>query len=155
MRYYTKYFFIFIISVAAFLTIRQWLDRKRGKTQDIDIVRADADDSDSHLGSWAQKNDSALLMLRFKREDSFLYTLVSYPSNDTLKYIGYYKVMPSIVNDKGLQYPHMIAISNKGDTIINHFIQMQRATKRNVDILSLKTDNGPDAKSMLFYRIEQ
>lgn len=154
MRYYAKYFFIFILVVAVFLSIRYWIDRRRGKFQDIDIVRADLDNGDSHLGSWAQKNDNSLLLLRFKRDGSFFYSVVIYPAKDTLKYTGYYKITQSVVNNNALQYPQMLAISNKGDTIINHFMQIKRATKKNVDILSLKTGNNDDA-AMLFYRIKQ
>ncbi len=154
MRSSAKYFFIFIIAVAVFLSIRHWLDRKREKNQDIDIVRADLGKGDSHLGSWAQKNDSTLLLLRFKRDGSFFYMVVTYPQKDSLKYTGNYKIMPSIVNNTGLRYPRMIAISNLGDTIINHFLEIKRATKQNVDILRFKTGINSE-EAMLFYRIKQ
>ncbi|MBS1754964.1 MAG: hypothetical protein KF741_02820 [Ferruginibacter sp.] len=150
-----KYFFLFILAVAVFLAVRHWLDREREKTQGIDIVRADMDEGDSHLGSWAQKNDSTLLLLRLQRDGNFNYRVVTYPKNDTLKYTGQYRLLPSVVTNNGLQYPHLIAISTKGDTIINHFIQITRATKKNIDILSLAKNNIPGSPAILFYRIKQ
>ncbi|MBX2934696.1 MAG: hypothetical protein KF825_10645 [Ferruginibacter sp.] len=150
-----KYFFLFILAVAAFLAVRHWLDREREKIQDIDIVRADMDEGDPHLGSWAQKNDSALLLLRLQRDGNFSYRMVTYPKNDTLKYNGQYRLLPPAVTNNGLQYPHLIAISTKGDTIINHFIQITRATKKNIDILSLEKNNIPGSPAILFYRIKQ
>lgn len=150
-----KYFFLFILAVAVFLAVRHWLDRKREKIQGIDIVRADMDEGDSHLGSWAQKNDSALLLLRLQRNGSFSYRVVKYPKNDTLKYNGQYQLLPPVVTNNGLQYPLLIAISTNGDTIINHFIQITRATKKNIDILSLEKKYIPGSPAILFYRIKQ
>jgi hypothetical protein len=155
MRYYAKYFFLFILAVAIFLSLRHWIDRKREKIQDIDIVRTDVDNGDAHLGSWAQKNNSALILLRFKRDSSFYYSVITSSAKDTSRFTGKYYIIPSIVTNNGLQYPRMIAVSNEGDTIINHFIQMTRATKKNLDMLSFKTTNSVDSPSMLFYRIKQ
>lgn len=155
MRYYAKYFFLFILAVAIFLSLRHWADRKREKIQGIDIVRADVDNGDAHLGSWAQKNDSALILLRFKRDSSFYYKLITLPKKDTFYFTGHYQIMPAVATTTGLQYPCLVAVSNEGDTIINHFIQISRATKKNVDILSFKTVNSTDSPSMLFYRVKQ
>ena len=155
MRIHTKYFFLFILAGIVFLSVRRWIDRKREKIQDMDIVRKDIDEGDSQLGLWAQKNDSALLSLRLKRDGSFDYQAVAYPVKDTLRYTGRYRIISSFVSNSRLTYSRLIAVSAHGDTIINHFIQLTRATTRDVDILSLKANNDPDAPAMLFYRIKQ
>ncbi|HTE29845.1 MAG TPA: hypothetical protein VK666_05690 [Chryseolinea sp.] len=155
MRIHTKYFFLFILAGIVFLSVRHWLDRKREKIQDIDIVRGDIDEGDSQLGLWAQKNDSALLMVRLRRDGSFDYQVVAYPVKDTLRYTGRYRILPSFVSNSRVSYPRLIAVSANGDTLINHFIQLTRAIKRNVDVLSLKANNDPDAPAILFYRIKQ
>jgi hypothetical protein len=155
MRIHTKYFFLFILAGIVFLSVRRWTDRKREKIQDIDIVRQDIDEGDAQLGLWAQKNDSALLSLRLKRDGSFDYQVVAYPVKDTLRYTGSYQIVSSVVSNSRLTYPRLIAVSAHGDTVINHFIQLTRATRKDVDVLSLKTSNEPDAPAMLFYRIKQ
>lgn len=144
-----------MLAVAIFLSLRHWIDRKREKIQDIDIVRTDVDNGDAHLGFWVQKNDSALILLRFKRDSSFYYNVIISSAKDTSLFTGKYYIMPAIVNNNGLQCPRLIAVSNEGDTIINHFIQMTRATKKNVDILSFRTANNIDSPSILFYRVKQ
>lgn len=154
MRSYFKYFLGFVMVIVFFFTIRRWLDGKREAIQDIDIVR-NTDTKNAHLGTWAQQNGHTLTKFRLKRDSSFTYEAVTGPSSDTTRYKGQYHIQPAVVDYEGLHYPRLIALSNDGDTIINHFIQMARATKQDVDMMKLLTDNGPDAPAMLFYRIMQ
>ncbi|MGG9964807.1 hypothetical protein [Ferruginibacter sp. SUN106] len=146
-----KYFLFSLLTVAAFLMLRHWLDRKREKIQDIDIVRADMYEGDSHLGTWAQKNGNVLVTFRLKRDGNFNYEVDEGTSKDTVRYAGKYLLLPASGKD-GWDYVRLVAVSDKGDTIINHFIETTHATKRDVDVLSLKTDT---TAAMLFYRVKQ
>ena len=150
-----KYFLFSLLCVAAFLVLRQWLDRKREKIQDIDIVRPDMYDGDSHLGTWAQKNGNVLITFRLKRDGNFSYQTAEGTSKDPIKYAGKYVILDVVPGNDGWQYSRLVAVSDKGDTIINHFIEMAHATKRNVDVLSLKADRNSDSTTMLFYRVKQ
>lgn len=149
-----KYFLFSLLCVAAFLMLRHWLDRKREQIQDIDIVRPDIYEDDAHLGTWAQKNDDTLITFRLKRDGSFSYGVAKVASKDSVKYAGKYLLMSAVADD-GLQYPRLVAVSDHGDTVINHFIQMAHATKRNVDILILKTDSYSSDTAIRFYRVKQ
>lgn len=155
MRFHTKYFFVFILIGLTFLSVRHWVDRKRESIQDIDIVRTDIDEGDAHLGSWAQKNDNALLLLRLVRDGSFHYQVISHSGKDTLTYTGHYEILPFVSSNSGLSLPRLVAVSDKGDTIINHFIELTHATSRDVDVLKLNANDDPDAPAMLFYRVKQ
>ncbi len=146
-------FIVLFIGVAAFLGIRHWLDRKREKAQDVEIIRADWEEGDAHLGSWAQKNREVFIQFRLKRDGSFSYETVTYPANDTVRYSGQYQVV-SVSGSNGA-YPRLIAISDKGDTIIHHYVYLNRAAKQNVDVLNLAKDNSIDATVIQFYRIKQ
>ncbi|MEI9954818.1 MAG: hypothetical protein WDM90_00540 [Ferruginibacter sp.] len=150
-----KYFLFSLLALAAFLMLRHWLDRKREKIEDIDIVRPDMYDGDAHLGTWAQKSGNVLVTFRLKRDGNFTYEVDKDTPKDTVKYEGQYQVMPTVIGNDRLQYYRLVAVSNKGDTVINSFIETTHATKRNVDVLSLKNDSSPDAAAMLFYRIKQ
>ncbi len=144
---------ILSIVVAAFLGIRKWVDLKREKAQDIEIVRADLDEGDAHLGSWAQKNGNALVQLRFKRNGSFIYETVGYPANDTVRYSGKHQIIATATN-MGV-YPRLVAVSDNGDTIIHHYVYLTRAATKNIDILNLSKDNNIDTAVIQFYRIKQ
>ncbi len=155
MRINIKYFLFSLLFVAAFLMLRHWLDGKREKIQDIDIVRPDMHEDDAHLGTWAQKNGNLLISLRLKRDGNFSYEVDKGISKDTIKYAGTYIIMPAVSDNYGMYYSRLVAVSDKGDTIINTFIQTTHATKRDVDVLSLKADTRSDSAAMLFYRIKQ
>lgn len=150
-----KYFFLFILAVAIFLAVRYWLDRKREAIQQIDIVRKDLDLGDSHLGSWAMKNDTTLTIVRFRRDGFFSCQHISYLTKDTIKEQGRFSIITSYVDEKGLHYPRIIAISDQGDTLFNHFLHITRATKKNVDILVLQPNENTDSLKAVFYRIKQ
>ncbi len=119
----------------------------------MEIVREDMDEGDAHLGRWAQKNKDALIEFRLKRDGSFSYEVVEYPGNDTIRYIGSHH-LKMVVGYNGEQYPRLVAVSDKGDTIINHSVYLTRATKKDVDILGLKKDNKMNTPAQLFYRIK-
>jgi hypothetical protein len=150
-----KYFLFSLLTIAAFLMLRHWLDRNREKIQDIDIVRPDMYEDDAHLGTWAQKNGSILITFRLKRDDCFNYEIDNAASKKTIKYTGKYLIMPGAITNDGLQFSRLVAVSDKGDTIINNIIKMTRATKQNVDVLSLNTDSNSSSAAMLFYRLKQ
>ena len=135
--------------MGAFLGIRKWFDRKREKFQDTEIIRADMDEGDAHLGRWARINEEVLIQFRLKRDGRFSYEVVEYPEMDTLRHIGRHQIIPD-----GEQYPRLVAVSDNGDTLINHRIFLTRATKKDVDILALKKDNQIDTPALLLYRIE-
>ncbi|HNT49426.1 MAG TPA: hypothetical protein PLM56_06120 [Cyclobacteriaceae bacterium] len=139
---------ILVVALVVFLAIRKWIDRIRERVEDTEIVRDDMDEGDAHLGFWAQKNANALIQIRLKRDGTFKYEVIEYPINDTIRHIGQYQ----IYNE---EQPRLMALSNTGDTIINHYVYLMRATKRNVDILGLKESTQVDAGAMLFYRIKQ
>ncbi|GAB2808802.1 hypothetical protein GCM10027043_04980 [Ferruginibacter profundus] len=131
------------------------MDRKREKIQDIDIVRSDMYDGDSHLGTWAQKNGNVLVTFRLKRDGNFSYEIDEGTSKDPVKYAGKYIIQDAVAGNDSWQYSRLVAVSDKGDTIINHFIETTYATKRNVDVLSLKANTNSDSTTMLFYRVKQ
>jgi hypothetical protein len=144
---------LLLFLVAAFLGIRKWLDRTREKLQDTEIIRDDLDEGDAHLGCWAQQNEEAWIQFRLKPDGGFSYEVVQYPGNDTIRHAGWHQVIATI-GYHGEHYPRLVAVSNDGDTIINHYVYLTRATKKNVAILGLKKDNLTDTPSLLFYRIK-
>lgn len=150
-----KYFLFSLLTVAAFLMLRHWFDRKREKIQDIDIVRPDMYEGDSHLGTWAQKHGDTLITFRLKRDGNFSYEVAEGRSKDRVIYAGKYLLMSGVPGKDGFDYFRLVAVSDKGDTIINHFIETTHATKRNADVLSLKADSSPGTAAMLFYRVKQ
>lgn len=139
--------------VAAFLGIRKWLDRNREELQDTEIIREDMDEGDAYLGRWARKNEDALIQFRLRRDGRFSYEVVEYAERDTIRHIGRHQIIPA-VGYHGERYPRLVAVSDNGDTIINHSVYLTRATIRNVDILGLKKDNQIDTPAILFYRIK-
>ena len=139
--------------VAAFLGIRKWLDRNSERLLDTEIIREDIDEGDAHLGRWARKNEDALIQFRLKRDGRFSYEVVEYLEGDTIRHVGWHQIIPA-VGHPGEPYPRLVAVSDKGDTIINHSVYLTRATIRNVDILGLKKDNQIDTPAILFYRIK-
>jgi hypothetical protein len=151
LKYYRA--IILVVAVGAFLGIRKWLDLNREKILDTEIIREDMDEGDAHLGRWARKNEDALIQFRLARDGRFSYEAVEYPEKDTIRHAGWHQIIPSI-GYQGEQYPRLVAVSDKGDTIINHSVYLTRATIKNVDILGLKKDNQIDTPSILFYRIK-
>ncbi|MGC4104010.1 hypothetical protein [Ferruginibacter sp.] len=155
MRIHIKYYLFSLIAVAFFLIARHWVDRKREQVQDIDIVRPDMYEGDAHLGTWAQKNGDTLITFRLKREGDFTYETTEGPSKKTVQYTGKYEILPAVIGKDGLSYFRLVALSDRGDTVINHFIETSHATKRDVDILSLTAYSSRDSAAMIFYRIKQ
>lgn len=119
----------------------------------MEIVREDMDEGDAHLGRWAQKNKDVLIEFRLKRDGRFSYEVVEYPGNDSIRYTGSHHLKLA-VGYNGEQYPRLVAVSDKRDTIINHSVYLTRATKKDVDILGLKKDNQINTPALLFYRIK-
>jgi len=145
-------FIILVVAMGVFLGIRKWFDRKREKLQDMEIIREDMDVGDAHLGHWAQKNEEALIQFRLKRDGRFTYEVVEYLEMDTLRHVGWHQIM-SVNDSNGEQYPRLVAVSDNGDTIINHRVYLIQATKKNVNILELKKENQVDTPAILLYRI--
>jgi hypothetical protein len=139
--------------VAAFLGVRKWLDRAREELDDTEFIRDDLDEGDAHLGRWAQKNEHALIQFRLKRDGRFNYEVIESSTADTIRHTGWHQILRS-VDVHGKQYPRLFALSDNGDTILNHSVCLTRATIKNVDILELKKDNQPDTRAILFYRIK-
>ncbi|MES2774441.1 MAG: hypothetical protein V4722_09665 [Bacteroidota bacterium] len=143
---------IVFLTVAGYLAIREWLDRKKEKAQDIEIVR----EAEEMLGSWANKSKEALVQFRLHRDGKFTYSLVDYQKNDTTRITGKYEV---IYGNSTTYYPRLIATDDKNDTVFNYFIAYVTpydayALNRGYDKLMLNPNNFYDTVSYTFYRVK-
>jgi len=147
---------LLLIAGGSYLAIRQWIDRRTEKKQDTEIVR----EGEEMLGSWGQKSASSLIRFRLRRDGTFTYKLVQYPQSDTVVINGTYGIATSAGSKSGGDYPRLIAVSDKGDTIINHFIAYltpydAAALDKGYDKMILNAGGRLDTTGLVFYRIKE
>lgn len=138
-----------------YLGLRNWLDRRTEKKQDTEIIR----EGEEILGSWGQKSAGSLIRFRLRRDGTFTYKLVQYPLSDTVTINGRYGIASANGHLKTGDYPRLIAVSVKGDTIINHYIAYltpydATALNQGYDKLILNAGGGLDTAGLVFYRIK-
>ncbi len=141
---YRRLIFLGLV-VAIFLSVRECYDRVSEDVHDQEIIREDLGDNDAHLGSWGQANKNAIIQFRLKRDGRFNYEVVTRPDNDTIRHTGLYNINSDL---------KLVAVSDNGDTIINHGVYLTRSANGKVDVMNL-TQNNADTAAMLFYRIKQ
>ncbi len=155
MRYLLSFILVFL-AVAAFLVLRKWFDRKKEKSQDMEIVR----EGEEHLGSWAHKSPGALIQFRLHRDGKFSYSIVEYPKSDTIKVKGRYRIIGAVAGRSANYYPRLVAIDEKNDTLFNYFIAYitpydAHALDNGYDKMVLNPKGIYDTVGYTFYRIKQ
>lgn len=138
--------------VLGYLTIRGWLDRRKEKAHNIEIVR----ENEEYLGSWAYKSPDLLIQFRLQRDKKFTYILVNYHKKDTITITGQYEIAD---NRNIINYPRLIAISDKSDTLFNHFIAYITpndafASDAGYDKMVLHENGIYDTVAYTFYRVK-
>ncbi|MFT3677582.1 MAG: hypothetical protein QM781_16955 [Chitinophagaceae bacterium] len=146
---------LLLIAGGGYLAIRQWIDRRTEKKQDTEIVR----EGEEILGSWGQKSARSLIRFRLRRNGTFTYKLVQYPLSDTVTISGRYGIASANGHTKTGDYPRLIAVSDKGDTIINHYIAYltpydAAALDQGYDKMILNAGGRLDTAGLVFYRIK-
>lgn len=144
-----------LVTAGGYLGIRKWTDRRTEQNQDTEIVR----ENEEHLGSWAQKSDGRFIRFRLQRDGRFLYKLVQYPGGDTTTINGSYAIVTVPGNSRTDPYPRLIAVSDQGDTIINHYIVYITpydavALDEGYDKLILNAGGRFDTTGLVFFRIK-
>jgi hypothetical protein len=148
------YLFILAVIVACYLQFRQWIDVKREKEFEMEVVR----EGEEHLGSWATKSGNTITFFRLHRNGNFTMKQVQSQHTDTLTTNGRYDIIDA---GKGLSenyYPRLIAVGEKNDTFFNYFIAYTTPydTKtEKVDKMVLNQNSVYDTVSQTFYRIKQ
>lgn len=147
---------LLLIAGGGYLAIRQWMDRRTEKKQDTEIIR----EGEEILGSWGQKSANNLIRFRLRRDGTFTYKLVHYPQSDTVVVNGAYEIATSAGSRSSGDYPRLIAVSNKGDTVINHFIAYltpydAAALDQGYDKMILNAGGRLDTAGLVFYRIKE
>ncbi|MBN8865078.1 MAG: hypothetical protein J0H92_17015 [Sphingobacteriales bacterium] len=138
-----------------YLGFRNWLDRRTEKKQNTEIIR----EGEEILGSWGQKSASSLIRFRLRRDGTFTYKMVQYPVSDTVTINGRYGISSANGHVKTSDYPRLIAVSDNGDTIINHFIAYltpydAAALDQGYDKMILNAGGRLDTAGLVFYRIK-
>ncbi|MCF3110828.1 hypothetical protein LL912_18735 [Niabella sp. CC-SYL272] len=146
---------LILVTVGGYLGIRKWADRRTERNQDTEIVR----ENEEYLGSWAQKSDGSFIRFRLQRDGGFLYKLVQYPGRDTTTINGSYAIVTVSGNSSTDQYPRLIAVSDQGDTIINHYIAYITpydvvALDGGYDKMVLNPGGRLDTTGLAFFRIK-
>lgn len=141
---YRRLIFLGLV-VAIFLSVREWFDRVQEDVRDQEIIREDLGGNDAHLGSWGQANKNAIIQFRLKRDGRFNYEVVTRPDNDTIRHAGWYNINSDF---------KLVAVSDNGDTIINHGVYLTQSANGKVDVMNL-VQNNDDTAAMLFYRLKQ
>ncbi len=154
----TSLMIIIIIFFAGwgYLTLRQWLDRKKEKAQDIEIIR----ENEEYLGSWASKSLESLIKFRLHRDGKFTYKMVDYNRADSTTITGRYEVIGTAGGNDPVYYPRLIAIDDKNDTVFNYFLAYvtpydSYATNRGYDKMILNPHGSYDTVAYTFFRIEE
>lgn len=142
-----------LITAGGYLGIRKWMDRRIEQKQDAEIVR----ENEEYLGSWAQKSGGRLIRFRLQRNGRFLYQLVPGPARDTIIINGNYEIAASSANIRTDHYPRLVAISDLGDTIINHYIAYitpynAHALDQGYDKIVLNPGGRSDTAGLVFFR---
>lgn len=146
---------LLLVTAGGYLGLRHWIDRKTEAKQDTEIIR----EGEEILGSWGQRSDKSLIRFRLRRDGTFTYKLVQYPVQDTTIITGKYGVATAAGNLKTGDYPRLIAVSDQGDTIINHYIAYLTpydavALDKGYDKLILNSGGRLDTTGLVFYRIK-
>ena len=145
---------ILAVLVAIFLAVRSWWDARREKALDIEVVRED----EEFLGTWGIKSKEALILLRLRRDETFVYKQVNYPLTDTFVRKGHFTIEGPGLGRSTIDYPRLIVITDDHDTLFNHFIAYitpYNSTVDKVDRLVLNQHSIYDTLSTTFYRIKQ
>lgn len=146
---------LLLVITGSYLGLRNWLDRRTEKRQDTEIIR----EGEEILGSWGQKSANSLIRFRLRRDGTFTYKLVQYPLSDTVTINGRYGIAAATSQQKTGDYPRLVAVSDKGDTIINHYIAYltpydAAALDKGYDKLILNSGGRLDTAGLVFYRIK-
>lgn len=146
---------LLLIIAGGYLGLRYWLDRRTEKNQDTEIIR----EGEEMLGSWGQKSARNLVRFRLRRDGTFTYKLVQYPLPDTITINGRYGIASANGHAKTGDYPRLIAVSDKGDTIINHYIAYLTpydavALDQGYDKMILNAGGRLDTAGLVFYRLK-
>ena len=141
------------IAVGIFLWIRSWVDEKREKAFDVEVVR----DGEEHLGIWGRKTNRSLTYFRLHRDGQITWTMVRYPGEDTVVMKGTYDIIGVAEGRTTEYYPKIIAVDEKHDTILNSFfayVTPYDTRTEKIDRLVLSSNSIYDTASYTFYRIE-
>ncbi len=146
---------LLLVITGSYLGLRNWLDRRTEKRQDTEIIR----EGEEILGSWGQKSANSLIRFRLRRDGTFTYKLVQYPLSDTVTINGRYGIATATSQQKTGDYPRLVAVSDKGDTIINHYIAYltpydAAALDKGYNKLILNSGGRLDTAGLVFYRIK-
>ena len=138
------------IAVALFLFIRTWIDRKREKVLDKEIVR----DGDEYLGQWAGRSNDAFFYFRLKRDGSFSSKRVFHGRTDTMHVKGKYEI---VHEGSSAYFPRLITVGEGGDTLFNFYLAYltpydSKVSK--VDKMILHPHSLYDTVSYTFYRVK-
>ena len=151
---YGIYIIIIFLAAATYLVVREWVDRKKEKALDMEIVRAD----EEHLGSWAHKSPEVLIRFRLHRDGKFTYSSVEYPHGDSTALKGKYEII-GVVGDRSADYyPRLVAVSDKNDTVFNHliaYITPYDTKVSTLDKMILNRNSVYDTLGYTFYRVSQ
>lgn len=147
--------YLFILGVVAllYLLLREWVDRKKEKALEMEVVR----EAEGHLGSWASKTKEALITLRLRRTGEFSYKFLQYPGLDTIKTMGSYDIIGAGEGRSTDYYPRLVAVNEKNDTLFNFFIAYitpYDSKTEKVDRMILNPNSIYDTVSYTFYRIK-
>lgn len=142
------------IIVALFLVIRSWIDRKRERLYDIEIVRQ----GEEFLGSWASRSAGSFVYFRLRRDGGFESKRVANSDGDTVYTSGRYSIESAEYNRSTDHYPRLIVVNQNKDTLFNYFIAYvtpydTKADK--TDRMVLSPSGIYDTISYVFYRIKQ
>jgi len=135
--------------VALFLVVRNWVDRKREKILDKEIVR----EGEEWLGQWSGYTSEAFCYFRLKRDGNFTSKTVIHGQHDTSHVNGQYQI---IDGQSASWYPRLLAISETGDTVFNFYLASVTpygSTVSKADRMVLQPNSLYDTVSYIFYRV--
>ena len=154
MLRYILYLLILFAGVAAYLGIRKFIDRKKEKANDTEIVR----ENEEYLGTWASKSDSSLIKFRLHRDGKLTYDIVHYPGKDTTTIHGKYEYVGAVGGNDVKYFPRLYTFAENGDTIFNYYVRYLTKydmTIDKVDKLILSPNSVFDTLAFTFYRVKQ
>ncbi|WP_300597673.1 hypothetical protein [Niabella sp.] len=146
---------LLFVLAGSYLGIRKWMDNRTEQKQDTEIIRK----GEEYLGSWGQKSDKGLILFRLHRDGTFSYKQVAGPTRDTTSIKGRYEIARAAGGRTGNDYPRLIAIGPKDDTIINHYIAYitpydAAALDQGYDKMVLNAGGRLDTAGLVFFRIK-